>query len=856
MVFGWKQFTQLALLGCLFVLSACGGGGSAELQLNTPLQGASVQITHDAQDATRPAQIMATYSARVINVATDFLVVGGTCTQAPAPVISVDTARMLVTVRLSGGNCEGGQTLTLTVDPAKVTLENATLANTAIWTRSFAISPTSQKISGSISWLAGTVVLRINGGETVTVASDGFFVFPTMLSAGSVYTVTVDTQPAGQTCSVSNGSGVVGTSPVEKLIVMCSTDAYQVGGTVAGLTGTLELVNNGADLLTINANGRFIFPAPVAYGAGYAVTVRTQPIGQTCSVSRGTGAMGGPVSDVAVVCATNAYKVGGTASGLVGTLELLNNGVDLWAITANGSFAFPTSVAFGSPYNVTIKTQPLNQTCTVANGSGTMGGANVTNVTLVCATSIFSAGNTYNGASGAGDVFTGPIAGLNGSTFNGNAADTDAMTFTTAGSVNLNNGTTGGTLSNIKVLNLANGSNTITFANATSGVTTVVGGTGNDVVDLANTGNTFLAGTVNLGTGSNSLTMENKTYTGSYTSGSGGNDTLYLFNGTNIAGASVSGFENLVVASNATVTMAPGQSSQFIGTITAAGTETINLASSGTFNALPNIENYNLANGTNNFSSANVPVTVVGGSGVDVFNFTANQIINFLTSIDGGGGGTNILNIGATATQSIDLSTKVISNIQIVNVAGSVGTASFTNINGAGATLTYTKSTGDNTINLGSGGQTLNLLGSSSTSTTVTGSPAADTINLPFSGSGSETLIETGANMSNRTQIDTVGNFNATGTDYFKTGVNATSVGSFIIGNADTGNYLTTIGAGLAVVLNNTGQAYLITIQTGTAAGTYLFQNTGSNTAQFDNTDFFVQLTGTIGTISTGNLIQ
>lgn len=110
--------------------------------------------------------------------------------------------------------------------------------------------------------------------------------------------------------------------------------------------------------------------------------------------------------------------------------------------------------------------------------------------------------------------------------------------------------------------------------------------------------------------------------------------------------------------------------------------------------------------------------------------------------------------------------------------------------------------------------------------------------------------------MSNRTQIDTVGNFNATGTDYFKTGVNATSVGSFIIGNADTGNYLTTIGAGLAVVLNNTGQAYLITIQTGTAAGTYLFQNTGSNTAQFDNTDFFVQITGTIGTISTGNLIQ
>lgn len=857
MVFSWNRLAQFALLSVSFALGACGGGGMEDHPVvPLPPQMASVQITHDAQDATRPAQITATYSARISNVTNDFFVVGGTCTQAPAPVISVDATRMMVSVRLSGGNCEGGQTLTLTLDPSKATLENATLANPVTWTRSFVISPTSQQVSGSISFLDGTIVLRINGGETVTVSSSGRFVFPTAIQVGSAYTVTVATHPAGQTCSVSNGSGVVGTSPIEKLTVMCSTDAYQVGGSVAGLIGTLELVNNGADFLAINANGRFIFPAPVAYGAGYAVTVRTQPIGQTCSVSRGTGAMGGPVSDVAVVCATNAYKVGGTVSGLVGTLELLNNGVDLLAITNNGSFAFPTSVAFGSPYAATIKTQPLNQTCTVANGTGTMGGAAVTNVTLACATSTFSAGNTYNGTPGTGDVFTGPIANLNGSTFNGNAADTDAMTFTTAGTVTLNNGSTGGTLSNIKVLNLANGANTIAFANATSGITTVVGGTGNDIVDLANTGNTFLAGTVNLGTGNNSLTLENKAYTGSFTSGSGGNDTLYLFNGTNIAGASVSGFENLVVANNATVTMAPGQSSQFTGTVTAAGTETINLASSGTFSALPNIENYNLANGTNNFTSANVAVTVVGGTGADSFNFTANQALNFLTSIDGGAG-TDTLNIGTTTTQSIDLKTgNKVNSIEIINVAGSAGTASFANINGAGAILNYTKSTGDNTIDLGSGGQTLNLLGASSASTTITGGAAVDTINLPTSGAGSETIIAMGATMSNRTQIDVVGNFNATGTDYFKTGVNATSVGSYIIGNADTTNYLTTIGNGLSVVLSHTGQAYLITIQTGTAAGTYLFQNTGSDTSQFDNTDFFVQLTGTVGTINTSNLVQ
>lgn len=109
--------------------------------------------------------------------------------------------------------------------------------------------------------------------------------------------------------------------------------------------------------------------------------------------------------------------------------------------------------------------------------------------------------------------------------------------------------------------------------------------------------------------------------------------------------------------------------------------------------------------------------------------------------------------------------------------------------------------------------------------------------------------------MSNKTQIDKVANFSATGVDYFKTGVQAATVGSFVIGNADTGNYLATIASGLSIVLNSTGQSYLITIQTGTAAGTYLFQNTGSDTSQFDNTDFFVQLTGAFGTISTVNLI-
>lgn len=65
---------------------------------------------------------------------------------------------------------------------------------------------------------------------------------------------------------------------------------YSVGGTVSGLTGSgLVLQNNAADDLPITADGPFTFSTELADAAGYAVTVSTQPTGQTCSVSNGSG---------------------------------------------------------------------------------------------------------------------------------------------------------------------------------------------------------------------------------------------------------------------------------------------------------------------------------------------------------------------------------------------------------------------------------------------------------------------------------------------------------------------------------------------------------------------------------------
>ncbi|GAG10473.1 unnamed protein product, partial [marine sediment metagenome] len=86
---------------------------------------------------------------------------------------------------------------------------------------------------------------------------------------------------------------------------------------------------------------------------------------------------------------TAKYSVGGTLNGLVGSgLVLnLNSGVQTLPIVANGKFAFPTALADGSAYAVSVNTQPSApaQVCSVTNGAGNLNGADVTGIVVECA---------------------------------------------------------------------------------------------------------------------------------------------------------------------------------------------------------------------------------------------------------------------------------------------------------------------------------------------------------------------------------------------------------------------------------------------------------------------------------------
>ncbi|MBV9696206.1 MAG: hypothetical protein JO005_04685, partial [Gammaproteobacteria bacterium] len=107
-------------------------------------------------------------------------------------------------------------------------------------------------------------------------------------------------------------------------------------------------------------------------------------LGCGCLAACGGGGGGGSTPPPPM----GAYSVGGHIYGLSGSgLVLSDNGGAGLAVTASGSFSFPTLLNTGMAFAVTVATQPSapGQQCTVLNGTGTVANANITDVEVDCA---------------------------------------------------------------------------------------------------------------------------------------------------------------------------------------------------------------------------------------------------------------------------------------------------------------------------------------------------------------------------------------------------------------------------------------------------------------------------------------
>src|SRR5450432_1895369 len=103
---------------------------------------------------------------------------------------------------------------------------------------------------------------------------------------------------------------------------------FTISVTTTGLTGTLVMQDNKTDTLTFTTNTTQTFTQSYASGTAYQVKVKTQPSGQTCTLSSNATGTITANTTVTATCTTNTTgdTISVAVTGLTsGTLVMQDN---------------------------------------------------------------------------------------------------------------------------------------------------------------------------------------------------------------------------------------------------------------------------------------------------------------------------------------------------------------------------------------------------------------------------------------------------------------------------------------------------------------------------------------------------
>jgi hypothetical protein len=187
--------------------------------------------------------------------------------------------------------------------------------------------------------------------------------------------VSVFAQPfsPSQTCSVTNGQGIVTNANIANVLVNC-VDNFTVGGTVTGLTGSgLILQNNGGDNVAVSVDGAFTFATSIASGSSYSVRVFAHPSfpAQICSAINGQGTVtSANVTNVSVNCVTTLGNVGFSAQAYLKAPNAEANDFFGGSVAVSGD-----TVAVGANFEDSNQTTITNGTTASADNSAASAGA-------------------------------------------------------------------------------------------------------------------------------------------------------------------------------------------------------------------------------------------------------------------------------------------------------------------------------------------------------------------------------------------------------------------------------------------------------------------------------------------------
>jgi hypothetical protein len=374
-------------------------------------------------------------------------------------------------------------------------------------------------------------------GTTATLNFSGITSFTVVYTGGAAPLVfdTVNFNIAVVTAAASNAAGFNTTN-----------------GT--NLTPSLTFVGN-AETLTIGTAGHVV--GSTISGAGGADTLSAVTgidFTQATAVADFETLV---IADNGSVTMTGAQHAGfSTAISGGGSETITISG----ASTLTGAAAIEKYVLGSTASSFTLGTDAQ----TVTGGAG--------NDTISVGTRTTS--GTLDGAGGTDLLSMGNGADISGST----VSNFETAEITSGGSVTMTGAQHDGFTSGFT----AAGAETITL-DATGGDTAITGSAAIENYVLTAAGFTFTTGTTtqNVAGSSGIDTISvSGTHTGTI-DGGGNTDILVLADGTSTSGATITNMESLTLASGGSFTMAAGQLSQFAGTITAAGTETLNVSGDG-----------------------------------------------------------------------------------------------------------------------------------------------------------------------------------------------------------------------------------------------------------------------------------